>query len=121
MAARTSRLLRLPLACVLVMLACTPPGKGPKANRGYARATPVIGALERFRAERGTYPESLRELVPDYMRAEALATPEHRHERYPWEYRRTSEGYELAFRYVGPGMNRCIYAPAAGWRCSGYY
>lgn len=35
----------LTLATMLLLPACDPPGKGPKAERGYRRADPVIRAL----------------------------------------------------------------------------
>src|SRR3954470_14831973 len=44
----------------IAFAACDPPGKGPKAERGYRRSAPVIAALDRYRAEHGQYPDSLR-------------------------------------------------------------
>lgn len=34
-----------------------------------ARAEPLIAAIESYRADRGEYPKSLKELVPDYLEA----------------------------------------------------
>jgi hypothetical protein len=112
------------LAVLLIPLllgACTPPGKGPAARRGYERSAPVIAALEQYRARRGVYPDSLSALVPGFLPDSALRVPDGDRERYPLRYRRTADGYELAFRYTGPGMNTCTYTPAARWKCSGYF
>jgi hypothetical protein len=101
---------------------CDAPGEEPKAERGYRRAEPVLGALARFRADRGLYPESLLRLVPEYLSAAALAIPDRRQERYPLGYRRVAEQCELSFRYAGPGMNECTYRSAtAAWDCRGYF
>lgn len=106
----------------LLLGACPGPGAGPVAERGYQRGAPVIAALERYRGERGTYPDSLRQLVPSFLPDGALRVPDRNRERYPLQYRRTAEGYELAFRYSGPGMNTCRYAPStARWKCNGYF
>ena len=40
---------------------------------------------------------------------------------YPLEYSADGMSYKLRFRYVGPGMNVCVYTPEEKWRCSGYY
>jgi hypothetical protein len=111
------------LALTLCALAaCEPPGKGPKAERGYRRAEPVIAALERYRQARGAYPDSLPMLVPALLPDSALRIPQREQERYPFEYHRTPEGYELGFRYVGPGMNECTYASRdKRWNCHGYF
>ncbi|HET7230166.1 MAG TPA: hypothetical protein VFJ16_09200 [Longimicrobium sp.] len=99
-----------------------PPGKGPKAERGYERSAPVVAALERYRAERGQYPDSLGALVPRHLPESALRVPERRQERYPLEYHRTAAGFELSFRYAGPGMNECTYTPVdRKWGCSGHF
>ncbi len=103
------------------LLACTSPGEGAKAERGYQRSDPVIAALAEFHEDRGQYPDSLTELVPDYLRADALETPSAPQENYPLEYRRLDHSYELSFRYAGPGMNRCTYSPLSDWQCRGWF
>ena len=106
----------------LLLTACPAPGEGPLAERGYRRGAPVIAALERYRSERGAYPDSLRQLVPAFLPDSALRVPDRDRERYPLEYQRTADGYELGFRYAGPGMNTCSYTPStARWKCSGYF
>jgi hypothetical protein len=108
-------------AAVLLLAACPGPGpgSGPKAERGYTAAAPVIAALERHRELRGAYPDSLPQLVPDLLRAEALDPP---NQGYPLEYRRTDTGYALRFRWSGPGMNHCTWTTESRtWKCSGYY
>ena len=110
------------VGALLAAAACDAPGEGPKAERGYRRAEPVIGALGRFRTDRGAYPDSLPQLVPAYLPAAALAIPDRPQERYPLGYRRVAGHYELTFRYAGPGMNECAYRSAtAAWACRGYF
>jgi len=111
------------LALSVVLTTCgLAPGEGPKAERGYQRAAPVIEALQSYHADHGAYPDSLPQLVPDYLAADALALPEHEQERYPLEYRVEAGIYALTFRYVGPGVNECTFRPDGnGWKCSGYY
>jgi len=99
-----------------------PPGKGPKAERGYRRSEPVIAALERYRAERGSFPDSLPMLVPRYLPASALRVPAAPGENRPLAYRRIDPGYELTFTYFGPGVNECVYVSIDGkWKCGGHY
>ena len=109
-------------AVIVATLACwPPPGRGAKAARGYQRAAPVIAALAEYRRAHGTFPDSLAQLVPAYLPDSALAMPTRAQERYPLEYRADSGGYQLGFRYVGPGMNFCRYHSASRqWSCGGY-
>lgn len=100
--------------------ACTPPGKGPKAERGYRRSAVVIEALARYRAARGDYPDSLAQLAPRWIAPAALEPPVQA--PYPFEYMHTDDGYLLTFRYSGPGMNDCEYSqPPGKWRCGGHF
>lgn len=106
----------------VVLGACDPPGKGPKAERGYDRSAPVIAALEQYRSQRGEYPASLREMVPAFLADSALRVPDRPGETYPLEYTRLPEGYALEFRYTGPGMNDCTYRPGVKkWDCGGRF
>ena len=119
-----SRLLRRAgvVGLIVLLVRCDAPSQGPKAERGYRRAEPVIGALARFYADSGHYPDSLSQLVPAYLPAARLEVPAHPQERFPFEYRRAAGQYTLGFRYVGPGMNECTYhSAAATWDCSGYF
>ena len=110
-------------AAVLATLACWPaPGHGEKAARGFRRAVPVIAALAEYKRAHGAYPDSLSQLVPTYLADSALAVPLRVPEPYPFEYRDDSSGYELVFRYVGPGMNHCEYRSVTRkWSCGGYF
>jgi hypothetical protein len=108
------------LLSLTLLVACPAPGEGPKAERGYRRAAPVIAALARFRGETGAYPESLAQLAPRWIAAGALEPPVQ--PAWPFEYQRTYDGYLLTFRYSGPGMNDCTYAqPPGKWRCGGRF
>ncbi len=75
----------------------------------------MIAALEE-------YPVTLQELVPEYLSKGVLEAPECEWDRYPLEYERSEAGYELTFRYVGPGMNLCTYrSETSQWACRGYF
>lgn len=93
-----------------------PPGEGSKAERGYAAAAPVIEALEAYHTAQQTYPATLDELAPDYLAA--IPQPE---AMPPLTYELTEQSYQLAFEYVGPGMNRCVYTPEEEWDCMGFF
>ena len=110
------------LILALVPGACPAPGEGAKAERGYRRAAPVLAAIEEYRRELGSYPDSLTQLTPQFLEPAAVAVPTRPQEQYPLEYERDSTGFVLTFRYVGPGMNECRYTAAKReWECSGYF
>lgn len=110
------------LLIAIAILACgiipTPesPGVGEKSEKGYAACAPIITALEQFQADKGTYPESLAELVPDYL---SIIPTEVNDE--PISYSKTGESYSLQFHYIGPGTNTCTYTSEDQWHCSGAY
>ena len=93
-----------------------PPGVGPKAEQGYRACGPIIDALAKYKAQHGSYPETLSVLVPTFGADVSHATQD-----IGVDYRLTASSYQLEFRYTGPGMNICVYTPEAGWKCSGYY
>ena len=111
---RVTSTFALMLVCAAAF-ACPAPGKGPKAERGYAQAQPIIGALSAYHRANNTYPRSLAQLVPAYLDSASF--------RAPIEYRALESGdYEVSFRYVGPGMNECVYrASSRRWSCSGWF
>lgn len=113
----------VPLVFIALIPACAvipteePPGVGERAEKGYAASQPVIAALESYKLDHGSYPESLIELVPDYLSSVPAKT-----EELDFFYSRTETGYQFSFYYLGPGMNACTYAPEAkDWKCSGAY
>lgn len=100
----------------------SPPGKGEAAERGYARAAPIIAALDSYHDQRGKYPTSLEELAPQFIPSVTAVQRPAAQSGYPWEYSRDSLGYALTFRYTGPGMNHCRYRPdTRAWACGGYF
>ena len=110
----------LVVVVVVVLAACPPPGQGPAARNGYNACGPAIGALAAYHAEHGTYPVRLEDLVPRYL-MRVPTKDGSRLESIRYELK-SSEGYFLQFRYVGPGMNYCDYSPtSAKWKCGGYY
>ena len=103
------------LSCFLVATP-EPPGVGEKAEQGYAASEPVIAALEQYRADKGSYPQKLTELIPEYLPVNPLTT-----EVQDYSYSKNGESYSLSFHYLGPGMNTCDYTPKEKWKCSGAY
>jgi len=103
---------------MLAAAACGPgPGEGRKSMEGYAIGEEIISALETYHTDNGEYPETLDDLVPDYIAA--ISVGEYLHE---WRY--TSDGltYTLEFVYYGPGVNTCIWeSGASDWICGGYF
>jgi hypothetical protein len=93
-----------------------PPGVGEKAERGYAITEPVIAALEQYKADKGSYPAALAELVPDYL--SAVPT---KNDILDFSYSSTGDSFSYSFHYIGPGMNTCTYTPEEKWRCSGAF
>jgi hypothetical protein len=93
------------------------PGAGSTADLGYQTCASIIAALERYHAQEGVYPATLDDLVPSYL-VEAPPTPEGISEI---RYRLRATSFELQFKYIGPGVNTCVYTPETGWTCSGYY
>jgi hypothetical protein len=110
------------LAAIAAMLAgCWPaPGVGPKADAGYQHAAPVIEALNAFYAARHVYPESLRQLVPEFLPDSALQRPPDWNWQRDLRYSGQPNAFELSFWYAGPGSNTCTYTSEAGqWKCGG--
>lgn len=94
-----------------------PPGAGAKASLGYESAGAVIKVLYDYRRTRGDYPRSLQELP-----AEALFDVQMEPNGNALEYREDNGEFEISFRYVGPGVNTCVYASKTkNWNCTGYY
>lgn len=119
---KTSYLSLLLGILMILVLACSviatpePPGVGEKAEKGYAASEPVIAALEQYRADKGSYPKTLSELIPEYLAVNPLTT-----EVQDFSYSKNGESYSLSFHYLGPGMNTCTYTPEEKWKCSGAY
>jgi hypothetical protein len=115
---------RRAIAAILagIACACTPPGKGAKAEAGYNNARPVIAALESYHQKHNEYPPALRNLAPDDLAQSAWKTSEGKPVDEFFEYEKSGASYRLQFRYTGPGTNRCVYTPeAAKWDCAGAY
>jgi len=95
------------------------PGKGEKAEKGYALCEQIIGELEGFREAQRKYPDSLGVVLshlPDQRRMVA--------KEYQVTYRPSdsARSFSLTFTYTGPGVNHCTYSSATKkWECHGYY
>ena len=110
------------LIAILAVMACKTlsvdeaPGVGEKAELGYAVCDPIIAAVEQYKIDKGAYPETLEELVPDYLSEVPTEV-----NNQPISYTKTDSSFSLAFHYIGPGMNTCSYTPENKWKCSGAY
>ncbi|MBV6394300.1 MAG: hypothetical protein KPEEDBHJ_03554 [Anaerolineales bacterium] len=105
------------LACNALLPTEEPPGVGEKAEKGYAASAPVIAALEAYKADHGSYPEKLDQLVPDYLPSVPVKTDE-----LDFSYSSDGATYSFSFHYIGPGMNTCAYSSEGKeWNCSGAY
>lgn len=118
-------LLAAPTVLILLLFAVCwgpKPGESDQAIETKNGAAPVIEALQRYKAARGLYPNTLADISPSLLSPEKMPrgginVP------YDITYRLDAiEGYVLDFQYSGPGMNRCEYtARAKAWRCFGYF
>ena len=100
-----------------------PPGRGAKSDVARRRAELVLVALAQYRRELGLYPETLVLLAPRLLSDTALPAFE-RAVGYPLDYRPSPDrrGFELRFRYTGPGMNECAWQDSSRtWHCEGYF
>jgi hypothetical protein len=104
------------IACDAALPTDEPPGVGEKAEHGYAVSGPVIFALEHYKADNCEYPETLAELVPDYLSAVPSMD-----EVLDFSYISADDSFEFSFHYIGPGLNTCTYTPEEKWQCSGAY
>ena len=110
---------------------CWSPGT---AHAGYSAARPVIAALEKFHHDHGQYPETLEELVHQYLadrrdllwqgRVQPLNAPGQNHtvEAHYLQYYRHGDDYTLGFSYSTWSMNRVAYdSRTREWSKSGYF
>jgi hypothetical protein len=107
------------LIAALSMAACQPAGEGIRARNGYARSKVLIDALMQFREANNQYPATLDALAPKFLSNQSLRAPSDPSENFPFEYVRREDGqFELAFRYTGPGLNRCRFqSDSRQWSC----
>lgn len=95
---------------------CCAPSECPQAIEGFALFQPVIEALQHYKTVTGEYPETLEDLIPEYI----AIMPSY--EIGEVTYSKIDDGYELRFEYYGPGINQCSYTPnSKKWDCFGYY
>jgi hypothetical protein len=112
------------IVAVLAVWGCPAPGKGAKAERGYATARPIIDALAAYYRDNRGYPSQLALLRPHYLNSASAQYPITRASDIPsgFTYRADSGDYVLSFRYTGPGSNECRYRGSVGaWTCSGLF
>ena len=69
------------LACTILMMLSCAPAKSSVPNE-QQHGDQIIAALEKYKAERGSYPDTLSELEPNYL---GHITPPHYGEK-KWDY-----------------------------------
>jgi hypothetical protein len=94
-------------------------GEGELAKRGYATAQPVIEALEKYRQDNKTYPDSWIKLVPKYIKE----LPKDGNDlRFSYGFNEAKSVYILEFTYDGSGVmgiTECsYYSDKKSWTCS---
>jgi hypothetical protein len=105
---------------ILTLSGCCGPMECKPAKVGFNVYEPIIGALEKYKSENNSYPDSLHDLVPKYI----AKIPDSPNPPRPSniEYKKDKENYFLKFTYGGPGMNICKYdSIEKHWLCSGFY
>jgi len=118
------------VACVLALavalfvllqgLFYPPPGVGRFADHGRTVGTPVVDALQRYRAQRGAYPTQLLDLMQIDSGATQRILADSMEGRLHWSYLRTADGYNLSFHYEERASDTCSYTPSAPrWICGG--
>lgn len=95
-----------------------PPGKGKKAERGYAACAPIIEHLSEYYKKNKKYPTQLSELL--------ISIPTSKNNSNEIECKnytvsKDKKNYTIMFVYTGPGVNRCLYSPDSNWICEGYF
>lgn len=85
---------------------------GAFARDGMTAARPLLDALERFRSERGRYPQYLDELMPGYLEALPGAGAGSGAEQ-PFVYRGQGEGFELFFLDAARKEDQFLYRSTA--------
>ena len=105
---------------VLLLSGCCAPMKCSSAKIGFTLYEPIILALEKYKTDYKEYPDTLNNIVPNYLaKIPNSSNP-------PWpsdvEYNKEKENFLLIFKYSGPGKNVCEYKSIEKrWVCFGYY
>jgi hypothetical protein len=89
-----------------------PPGKGPDAAKGMRVSAAVVQAIEAYRSSRGLYPQTLEDMVPEF-----LGGVPHLSNGSTLEYQRLGITYKLTFNYANPLPVHCNYRPGKKWEC----
>lgn len=97
------------------------PGEGVAAAKSFRELAVVIQAVEKYKADNGTYPGELARLVPKYLPSLPDMSNKNRKSNVAYFSKENGTGFELSFSYSGPGTNHCTYSFPKGWVCHGAY
>ena len=103
----------------LVGTGCCAPQECAPAIEGKSQSTSVINALDNYNLKYSIYPNSLKELTPDFLSHDHSVLDKN---FTMLGYKKLEQGYELTFEYTRPGQNICKYSkPSNDWHCSGHF
>jgi hypothetical protein len=89
-----------------------PPGQGPNAQAGMRASAAILQTLESYHTDKGVYPLTMPDLVPDY-----LSGIPHLPNGSEIEYERLGPTFKLTFNYTNPLPVHCSYSPGVKWQC----
>lgn len=100
----------IPLACVIGFAGGIAVSK-IQINLSKKTAEPIIAALEEYKENTGSYPESLKELTPLYI--DRIPTSQMAWFDEPYYYKKEGNNYELSFR--SGNEESCFYTGNGNW------
>ncbi|MBM3116145.1 hypothetical protein [Jeongeupia naejangsanensis] len=116
------------LATILLVFWASPlnplqnaPGEGEASTKAYKNLAIVIQALEKYKGEKGSYPNELGLLTPQYLAKLPDISNERHNTKLDYSSKNQGREYELEFSYHDPGTNSCVYSFPDGWSCTGAY
>lgn len=91
-----------------------PPGQGPVAASAMRTGSAVVGAIESYKSNRGMYPFTLDEMVPEFLGA----VPKLKNGA-TLEYSRIGADYKIQFNYTNPLPVHCSHEgkETKAWTC----
>jgi len=108
------------IVLIVTLSGCCGPMECKPAKVGFEVYKPIIYALEKYKSENNGYPNSLQDLVPNYI--DKIPNSPRPPRPSNIEYKKDKENYLLKFTYGGPGMNICKFGSIEKrWLCSGFY
>lgn len=103
-----------------VLSGCATMGQASRqADAGFESMAPIVLCLERFHKDNQRYPNSLTELIPDYIPRVPKKV-----DGLPVIYKPQdkNENFTLSFQFRDPKLNYCTYSSMKkSWDCQAYF